>query len=60
MTDKTILRVARAVCNSDSKHGYPNWDKLTQSERSHYIRRAKVAVEATEKPVYSHYGVRIK
>jgi len=59
MTDTTILHVAQAICNSDSEHGWPGWNRLTPLERDHYIRRAKVAIKATIKPVYSFYGVQL-
>jgi len=60
MTDETILCVAQAICNSDSEHGWPGWDRLTSLEREDYIRRAKAAVESTKTPLYSHYGVKLR
>ena len=60
MIDKTILHVAQAICNSDSEHGCPGWNRLTSLEREDYIRRAKAAIEATRTPVYSRYGVQLR
>lgn len=60
MNTETVLRVARAVCHSDNQYGWPNWDKLTTSERGHYLRRATVAVKATEKPAYGYFGIQLR
>lgn len=60
MTDGTTLYVAQAICDSDSKHGYPEWRKLTAPERDHYMRRSKVAIEAMKTPIYSRYGVQLR
>lgn len=51
MADSMIERVARAICQSDERHGEPSWDWYSSDEaRSNYFDAARAAIEAMREP----------